>query len=73
MQQNYFVAYGLLGKYTTIGPGLYDQQSAFVIKPTEVVCSVDLDMNSQNITNIRLNQPQNNSAATVKMVKDLES
>lgn len=73
MQQNYFVAYGLLGKYTSIDPGLYDQHSAFVIKPTEVVCNVDLDMNSKNITNIRLDQTQNNSVPTVKMLKDLES
>ena len=36
MQQNYIVAYGLLGKYTTIDPGLYDQHSAFVIKPKEL-------------------------------------
>lgn len=65
MQQNYIAAYGLLGKYTTIDPGLYDQHSAFVIKPKEVVCNVDLDTNSKNITNIWLDQTQNNSVATV--------
>ena len=73
MQQNYIVAYGLLEKYSTIDPGLYDQHSAFVTKPTEVVYNVDLDMKNKEITNMRSDQTQNNSLASVKMVKDLES
>lgn len=43
--QNYIVAYGLQGKFTTIDPGLYEQHTVFDIKPTEVVYNVDLDMN----------------------------
>ena len=46
LSQNYIVAYGLQGEFTTIHPGLYDQHSAFVIKPTEVSYNVDLDMNN---------------------------
>ena len=40
----------------------YDYYTAFDIKPTEVVYNVNLEMNRKN-----------NSAATVKMVKDLET
>ena len=71
--QTYIVAYGLQGKFTTIHPGLYDYHTAFDIKLTEVSYNVDLDMNRKKILNITLDKGRNNSAATVKMVKDLEA
>ena len=46
---------------------------AFDTKPTEVVYNVDLEMNRKKILNIAPDKTKNNSAATVKMVKDLET
>ena len=51
----------------------YDYDTAFDIKPTEVVYNVDLDMNRKKILNIAPDRTRNNSAANVKMVKDLET
>ena len=49
----------------------YDYHTAFDIQPTEVVYNVDFDMNRKKILNIALDQNRSNSAATVKMIKDL--
>ena len=54
-------------------PKTYDYHTAFDIKPTEVVYNVDLDMNRKKILIIAPDKTRNNSAATVKMVKDLEA
>ena len=43
----------------------------FDIKPIEVATNVDLDMNWKKIFNIAPDKTRNNSAATVKMAKDL--
>ena len=51
----------------------YDYHTAFDIKPTEVVYNVDIDMNRKKILNIAPDRNRNNSAATVKMIKDLET
>ena len=51
----------------------YDYPTAFDIKPTEVVYNFNLDMNRKKILNIAPDRTKNNSAATVKMVKDLET
>ena len=51
----------------------YDYHTAFDIKPTEVVYNVDLGMNRKRILNIAPDRTKKNSAATVKMVKDLET
>ena len=50
----------------------YDYHTAFDIKPTEVFYNVDPDMNRKKILNIAPDKTKNNTAATVKMVKDLE-
>ena len=66
------IAYGVFGKVSSIDPQkTYDYHTAFDIKPTEVVYNVDLDMNRKRILNIAPDKTENNSAATVKMVKDL--
>ena len=66
------IAYGVFGKVSSIDPQkTYDYHTAFDIKPTEVVYNVDLDMNRKKILNIAVDKTKNNSAATVKMVKDL--
>ena len=66
------IAYGVFGKVSSIDPKkTYDYHTAFDIKPTEVVYNVDLDMNRNKILNIAPDRTKNNSAATVKMVKDL--
>ena len=71
---NWMIAYGVFGKVSSIDPQkTYDYHTAFDIKPTEVVYNVDLDMNRKKILNIVLDKTKNNSAATVKMVKDLET
>ena len=68
----YLIAYGILGETMDLDPNkTYDYHTAFDIKPTEVVYNVDLDMNRKKILNIGPDKSRNNSAATVKMVKDL--
>ena len=68
------IAYGVFGKVSSIDPQkTYDYHTAFDIKPTEVVYNVNLDMNGKKILNIAPDRTKNNSAATVKMVKDLET
>ena len=70
---NWMIAYGVFGKVSSIDPQkTYDYHTAFDIKPTEVVYNVDLDMNRKKI-NITPDKTKNNSAAIVKMVKDLET
>ena len=73
---NWMIAYGVFGKVSSIDPQkTYDHHTAFDIKPTEVVYNVDLDMNRKKlkILNIAPDRNRNNSAAAVKMVKDLET
>ena len=68
------IAYGVFGNVSSIDPQkTSDYNTAFDIKPTEVVYNVDLDMNRKKILNIAPDRTRNNSAATVKMVKDLET
>ena len=68
------IAYGVFGKVSSIDPQkTYDYHTAFDIKPTEVVYNVDLDMNRKKILNIAPDKTKYNSAATVKMVKDLDT
>ena len=70
---NWMIAYGV-GKVSSIDPQkTYDYHTAFDINPTEVVYNVDLDMNRKTILNTAPDRTKNNSAATVKMVKDLET
>ena len=70
----YLIAYGILGEAMDLDPDkTYDYHTAFDIKPTEVVYNVDLDMNRKKILNIAPDRTKNNSAATVKMVRDLET
>ena len=70
----YLIAYGILGESMDLDPDkTYDYHTAFDIKPTEVVYNVNLDMNRKKILNIAPDRNRNNSAATVKMVKDLET
>ena len=71
---NWMIAYGVFGKVSSIDPQkTYYYHVAFDIKPTEVVYNVNLDMNRKKILNITPDKTKNNSAATVKMVKDLET
>ena len=56
-----------------IPPKTYDYHTVFDIKPTEGVYNVELDMDRKKILNIAPDRTRNNSAATVKMVKDLET
>lgn len=71
--KNWIIAYGVFGKTSSIDPPkTYDYHTAFDIKPTKVFYNVDLDMNQKKLTNVSLDTNDNNSAATVRMVKDLE-
>ena len=68
----YIIAYGIVGTFSNIDPDkVYDYHSAFDIKPTEVVYSVDINANQKSIKNIKLDRNSDNSAATVAMVKEL--
>ena len=72
--QCYVIAYGILGETMDLDPNkTYDSHTAFDIQPTRVVYNVDLDMNRKKMLNIAPDRSRNNSAATVRMVKDVES
>ena len=49
----------------------FDYHTAFDIKPTEVVFNVNINANNKKILNINLDRNNNNSAATVRMVKEI--
>ena len=62
----------LLGTFSNIDPDkVYDYHIAFDIKPTEVVYNVNINANNKKILNINLDRNNNNSAATVGMVKEI--
>ena len=68
----YMIAYGLKGTFSNIDADkVYDYHTAFDIKPTEVVYNVDINANQKAIKNIKLDRNNDNSAATVAMVKEL--
>ena len=72
--KTWIIVYGVFGKFNNIDSDkVYDYHTAFDIKPTEVVYNVDLDMNRKKKLNIAPDKTKNNSAATVKMVKDLKA
>ena len=66
------IAYGIMGSFSNIDPDkVYDYHTTFDIKPTEVVYNVDINANQKEIKNIKLNQLNDNSAATVALVKEV--
>ena len=68
----YMIAYGITGTVSNIDPDkVYDYHTAFDIKPTEVVYNVDINANQKEIKNIKLDRQNDNSAATVALVKEL--
>ncbi|CAH3028106.1 unnamed protein product, partial [Porites evermanni] len=68
----YIIAYGIVGTFSNIDPDkVYDYHTAFDIKPTEVVYNVDINANQKEIKNIKLDRQNDNSAATVALVKEL--
>ena len=68
----YMIAYGIVGTVSNIDPDkVYDYHTAFDIKPTEVVYNVDINANQKAIKNIKLDRQNDNSAATVALVKEL--
>ena len=68
----YKIAYGMMGTFSNIDPDkVYDYHTAFDIKPTEVVYNVDINANQKEIKNIKLDRQNDNSAATVALVKEL--
>ena len=68
----YMIAYGIMGTFSNIDPDkVYDYHTAFDIHPTEVVYNVDINTNNKKILNINLDRNNNNSAATVGMVNEI--
>ena len=68
----YIITYGIVGTFSNIDPDkVYDYHTAFDIKPTQVVYNVDINANNKKIFNVNLDKNNNNSAATVGMVKEL--
>ena len=68
----YMIAYGIVGTVSNIDPDkVYDYHTAFDIKPTEVVYNVDINANQKEIKNIKLDRQNDNSAATVALVKEV--
>ena len=61
-----------VGTVSNIDPDkVYDYHTAFDIKPTEVVYNVDINANQKEIKNNKLDRQNDNSAATVALVKEL--
>ena len=68
----YMITYGIVGTVSNIDPDkVYDYHTAFDILPTQVVYNVDINANNKKILNIALDRNSNNSAATVRMVKEI--
>ena len=68
----YIITYGIVGTFSNIDPDkVYDYHTAFDIKPTEVTYNVDINTNNKKILNINLDRNNNNSAATVGMVNEI--
>ena len=68
----YLIAYDITGTVSNIDPDkVYDYHTAFDIHPTEVVYNVDINANQKEIKNIKLDRQNDNSAATVALVKEL--
>ena len=68
----YMISYGITSTVSNIDPDkVYDYHTAFDIKPTEVVYNVDINANQKEIKNIKLDRQNDNSAATVALVKEL--
>ena len=68
----FIIAYGVVSKVSNINPDkVYDYHTAFDIQKTQVVYNVDINANNKKILNINLDKNQNNSVATVGMVKEL--
>ena len=69
---NYLVAYGINGTFSNVDPDkVYDYHTAFDIKPTEVTYNVGVNMNQKEIGNVKLNRQDNDSVATVALVKEI--
>ena len=67
----YIITYGIVGTFSNIDPDkVYDYHTAFDVKPTEVVYNVDINANQKEIKNIKLDRQNDNSAATVALVKE---
>ena len=68
----YIITYGIVGTFSNIDPDkVYDYHTAFDIKPTEVLYNVNINANNKKILNVNLDRNNNNSVATVGMVKEL--
>ena len=68
----YMIVYGITSTVSNMYPDkVYDYHTAFDIHPTEVVYNVDINANQRAIKNTKLDRNSDNSAATVRMVKEL--
>ena len=68
----YIITYGIMGTFSNIDPDkVYDYHTAFDVKLTEVVYNVDINANQKEIKNIKLDRQNDNSAATVALVKEV--
>ena len=68
----YIIAYGIVGKASNIDPDkVYDYHTAFDIKPIEVSYNVNINANNKKILYIDVDRNNDNSAATVRLFKEL--
>ena len=66
------ITYGIVGTMSNLDPDkVYDYHTAFDIHPTQVVYNVNINTNNKKMLNIALDKNNNNSAATVGMVKEI--
>ena len=70
----YMVSYGIVGTFSNIDSyKVYDYDTAFDIKPTEVVYKVDINANQKVIKNIKIDANDNSSAATIGQIKSMNN
>ena len=72
--QNYIIAQGIIGEISHVDSDkVNDYHTAFNTGPTKVNMNVPVDMNNKKMLNILVDEAIDNSAATVKLVKDVDT
>ena len=69
----YIVSYGVDGVTDHVDSNVCDYHRSYEIDKTQMKILVPLNLNSNKLPNVTLDTSYNNSAATVRYVKDLEA
>ena len=69
----YIACYGVDGITDHVDSDVYDYHRSYEIDKTQMKILVPLSLNGNKLTNVSLDRNDDNSEATVKMVKDVKS